>query len=304
MSNEQATGGQQAPLLQRFMKALRLSRNGDTSLRESLEEVIEEHESAPEVEQMGAEERSMLRNVLKYGDLRIDDIMVPRADIVAIEKSVGFREMIGIFCDAAHSRLPVYNNTLDDVVGMVHVKDAIVALNRVHEGGKESPVEELLRPVLFVAPSMRLMDLLAKMRARRTHMAVVIDEYGGTDGVVTIEDLVEQIVGDIEDEHDDAVVPMLQQATGKKAYDADARAPLSELEDVLKADLLPDERDEDIDTVGGLVFSLAGRIPQIGEAVEHEDGYRFEVLDADPRRLKRVRVHLPSPGKDRESGGD
>lgn len=276
--------------LKRLLRKLRLIRNGEGSLRESLEEVIEEHEVGDGEDALAAEERSMLRNVLRYGDLRIEDIMVPRADIVSVELGIPFPELVARFAKASHSRIPVYRTTLDEIIGMVHVKDAL----RVLATGDDESVdtESLLRPVLFVSPAMKLMDLLARMRVHRTHMAIVVDEYGGTDGLVTIEDLVEQIVGDIEDEHDERSAPKIIKH-GEGLFEADARLLLEDLESEIHCDLLPDERDEDIDTVGGLVVSLAGRVPAIGECVPHQAGYRFEILDADERRVKRVRVLPP-----------
>lgn len=283
-------------LFDRLKTALRRwsGRNGEPSLRASLEEVIEEHSEEPGGESLREDERSMLLNLLDYGDLRIEDIMVPRADIIAVDLAVGFSELVATFAEAAHSRLPVYRNSLDEVVGMVHVKDALTVVARGKGGdwSQRASIGDIQRPVLFVAPSMKVADLLAKMRASRTHMAVVVDEYGGTDGLVTIEDLVEQIVGDIEDEHDAADTAVLTELADGN-WDADARVPLQELEQHLQCDLLPDQQDEDIETVGGLVFTLAGRVPQIGECIDHDAGFRFEVVDADPRRIHKLRIYRP-----------
>ena len=279
-------------LLYRVGRLLGLARNGEPSLRESLEEVIEEHDEDGVGDALSDDERAMLMNVLKYGELRIDDIMVPRADIVAIDASTSLHDLVGVFSNAAHSRLPVYRGSLDDLVGMVHVKDVVRLFGSSVTQSEDASIGKLLRPLIFVAPSMKLMDLLAKMRARRTHMAIVVDEYGGTDGLVTIEDLVEQIVGEIEDEHDETA-PQRLMARGDGTYDADARTRVEELEEVLKCDLLPDERDEDVETVGGLVVSLEGRVPAVGEMIDHPLGHRFEIIDADPRKILRVRVHPP-----------
>jgi magnesium and cobalt transporter len=182
---------------------------------------------------------------------------------------------------------------MDGIIGMVHVKDVFAYLADL---SKPRPrIEQLLRSVLFVPPSMRVIDLLARMRASRVHMAIVVDEYGGTDGLVTIEDLVEQIVGQIEDEHDDAQAKLLHKLSGG-LYDADARLPLEELQSTLKVEFVADVEDaDDIDTVGGLIFYLAGRVPAIGETIIHDSGYRFEILDGDPRRVTRVRVLPPEP---------
>lgn len=275
--------------LRAFLRKFGLGGNGDASLRESLEEVIEEHEDARGEETLGEEEREMLLNVLKYNQLRTADIMVPRADIVAVEISTSFKTLVGIFCQAGHSRLPIYRKSLDEIVGMVHVKDAL----RVLGAGKKAPaIEDILRDIIIVPPSMRLIDLLKRMKTQRTHMALVVDEYGGTDGLVTIEDLVEQIVGEIEDEYDEENEPQMT-FIGNGIYEADARLLVEDLEEALKIDLLSDEQDENVDTLGGLVFALEGRVPEIGESIDHPLGYRFEIIGADPRRIKKVRIHLP-----------
>lgn len=276
--------------LKRLLRQIGLMRNGDHSLRESLEEVIDEHQVMANEQPLGAEERSMLKNILNAAELRLDDVMVPRADITAVDEGVGFAALVTAFVGAAHSRLPVYVGTLDEVIGMVHVKDALMCLASGDVEGAE--VRDLVRPVLFVAPSMKLFDLLESMRHRRTHMAIVVDEFGGTDGLVTIEDLVEEIVGDIEDEHDEKDEPeLIINATG--SYEADARLPIEDLEDVLECDLLPDARDDDVDTLGGLVVALADQLPGVGDFIAHDLGYRFEVVEADERRIKKVRIHLP-----------
>jgi len=280
---------------QSFLKKLGFKAGSDPTLRESLEEVIEEHEDLPAEQKLGDEEREMLLNVLKYNELRADDIMVPRADIVAVEISTPFKDLVKTLCHAGHSRLPIYRKTLDDVIGMIHVKDALGVLG---SGGKASapPIKEILREVIVVPPSMRLIDLLKRMKSQRIHMALVVDEFGGTDGLVTIEDLVEQIVGEIEDEYDKDNNPDLT-FIGNGIYEADARLSIEELEATLKNDLLSDEWDETIDTVGGLVFALEGRVPEIGEGINHPLGYRFEIIDASPRAVKRVRILLPQePG--------
>jgi len=279
--------------LRAFLRKFGLGGNGDSSLRESLKEVIEEHEDARDEETLGEEGREMLLNVLKYNELRTADIMVPRADIVAVEISTSFKTLVEIFCQAGHSRLPIYRKSLDEVVGMVHVKDAL----RVLGAGKKAPaIEDILRDIIIVPPSMRLIDLLKRMKTQRTHMALVVDEYGGTDGLVTIEDLVEQIVGEIEDEYDEENEPQMT-FIGNGIYEADARLLVEDLEEALKIDLLSDEQDENVDTLGGLVFALEGRVPEIGESIDHPLGYRFEIIGADPRRIKKVRIHLPKKKK-------
>jgi magnesium and cobalt transporter len=276
-------------LRQRFMK-----KPGDSTLRETLSDAIEEHDpNGPATDDLGDTERTMLRNVLAFADLRVDDIAVPRADIIAFDASDSFDDLVKLTAEAAHSRMPVYRETMDGIIGMVHVKDVFAYLADL---AKPRPrIEQLLRSVLFVPPSMRVIDLLARMRASRVHMAIVVDEYGGTDGLVTIEDLVEQIVGQIEDEHDDAQAKLLRKLPGG-LYDADARLPLEELQAALKVEFVTDSDDaDDIDTLGGLIFYLAGRVPMIGESIAHESGYRFEIVDGDPRRVTRVRLLPPQP---------
>jgi len=280
----------------RHVKEFFGARSGEVSLRESLEEALEEHEEETKAPALSDEEREMLFNVLKYGGLRVDDVMVPRADIVSVSIETGYGDLIKVFAEANHSRMPVYRDTLDTVLGMVHVKDAL----KVTADGltaKDFKITDIQRPVLFVPPSMKVVDLLAKMRLSRTHMAMVVDEYGGTDGLLTVEDIVEEIFGEIEDEHDEVEDPYLIPLDGG-GFDADARLEIDELEDVIGLDLLPEEQDEDVDTVGGLVFSLAGCVPEIGEVIVHESGYRFEVVDADPRRIHKVRIHAAPDDRD------
>ena len=276
-----------------WIKRIFASAKSDPTLRESIEGVIEEHSDGEGTDVFGEDERSMLFNVLSYGNMRTDDIMVPRVDIVAVDVALPFEDLLNVFATAAHSRLPVYKENLDEIVGMVHVKDVVIGLGKPEHGIIVTPtIEEIMREVLIVAPSMKLIDLLAKMKAKRTHMAIVVDEYGGTDGLVTIEDLVEQIVGDIEDEHDeDERLVITPVRTG--VYDADARMPVEDLEAVLSYELLPEERDEGIETLGGVIVSIEGRVPQIGDVVEHSNGYRFEILNGDPRKISKIRIYSP-----------
>jgi len=260
--------------------------NGEGDLRETLEEIIEERGSAGE--QLEPEQRAMLFNIVSFGELQVDDVMVPRTDIVGVEASTPLEGVIATFRTAHHSRLPVYRTTMDDIVGFVHIKDLI----DFWDSGDPFSLQEVLRQVLVVPPSMPVVDLLARMRATRIHMAIVVDEYGGTDGLVTIEDVVEEIVGDIEDEHDIDEGPMLVHLPDG-TIDADGRAEIEELEKILGVDLLPDEVDEEVDTLGGLVFAMLGRIPKVGEVVQHDCGVEIEVTDADPRRIKRLLVRWP-----------
>jgi CBS domain containing-hemolysin-like protein len=263
---------------------------GDTSVRESLEDALEEHD--PSETSLSKQERLMLLNILSFNELRVDDVMVPRADIIAVEEAEPLPEVVKTFCKAAHSRLPVYRDTLDDPVGMYHIKDVIQLLNPDGQAGPHDTVKDLAarrRPILFVPPSMPAIDLLIKMQTSRIHLALVIDEYGGTDGLVSIEDLVEEIVGDLEDKPLEAGAPLLLRHPDG-AFDADARLEIEELEKELGIDLVPEERAEDLDTLGGLVVAQVGRVPQRGEIISHVSGLEFEVLDADPRRIKRLRV--------------
>ncbi len=269
-----------------WLRGLKRVRNGETSLRESLEELIEEHDESQEP--INPEERLMLMNVLELDQRRVDDVMVPRADIVAAREGVSLDELVAIFTEASHSRLPVFRETLDDVIGMVHIKDLLGLWDK----SQPLAMSELVREVLFVPPSMPVLDLLLQMQATRIHMALVVDEYGGTDGLATIEDLVEEIVGEIEDEHDRLEAPQVVELPDG-TLELDARTPIDDLEQRIGCNLLPEEGDEDVETVGGLVFSLLGRVPRRGELMSHPAGVEFEVVDADARRVKRVRVRGP-----------
>ena len=224
--------------------------------------------------------------------LRIADVMTPRADIVALEIDSPFEEVIAQFRETEHSRLPIYRETLDDPVGVAYLKDIfkLMADPEKQPQSGDPVLHRVRRDALYVPPSMRAADLLVKMQADRTHMALVIDEFGGVDGLVTLEDVIESVVGEIDDEHDEAVPAQIVARAGG-TYEADARAPLDDLEKVLELSLVPpDLEDEEIETVAGLVVALAGRVPQRGEVITHPDGHEFEVLDADPRKIKRLRV--------------
>lgn len=254
----------------------------DTNLRESLEDVLEEE--AGNDESLTGEELHMLRNLLGFKDVRVEDVMVPRADITAVDEKTSLEDLGGLFTESGHSRLPVYKQSLDYPIGMVHIKDLVVML-----AGKapKVPLKALIRDILFAPPSMPALDLLLRMQASRSHMALVVDEYGGTDGLVTIEDLIEEIVGEIEDEYDDQDGPQIVTRSGD-ILEAQARLPIDQLEEKLGITLV--DEDEDIDTLGGLVFTLAGRVPQRGEMIIHKNGIEFEVRDADPRRIKTLRI--------------
>lgn len=276
-------------------RGLRTMLFGDASeptLREQIEEVIDEadEESADNNgddngTDLSSIEREMLRNMLHFGEQTVDDVAVPRGDIIAIAESASFADAIALFADADHSRLPVYREKLDDVVGMLHVKDLFGIIAR----GEEPPasLNSLLRQPLYVPQAMSAMALLAEMRAKRTHLAIVLDEYGGTDGLVTIEDLMEEIVGEIEDEHDDAPEDMLVEVSDG-VWEGDARFELEDLAERVDPRLADVEGD--VDTLGGLAFVLAGRVPQPGETLRHDSGWMLAILEGDERRVTRVRL--------------
>ena len=267
--------------LRSLLRLIRRQRNGD-SLRETIDEMIEE---PPAEGSLGPHERVLIGNILKGHDRTAADVMVPRVDIVALDVETPFADVVKYMIEQGHSRVPVYRETLDDVIGFVHVKDIVAAVAE-HREAKLAP---LLRKLLFVAPSLPILDLLVQMRQARTHIAMVVDEFGGIDGLVTIEDLIEEIVGDIEDEHDEAGAPSLvERADGTLV--ADARTPIELLEARQGIALRPAGAQEEVDTLGGLVSTLAGRVPKRGEVIAHPSGIEFEVLDADPRHIKRLRV--------------
>jgi magnesium and cobalt transporter len=273
----------------RGLRAIGLLPNGHT-VRDTLEELIED-EGANEVE-IDSHERTLIRNVLGLRDIAARDVMVPRADIVAVDADTPISELVSQMVEAAHSRLPVYRETLDDAIGMVHIKDVLARLDSTQPG----TIPDLVREALFVSPTIRALDLLQEMRLNRRHLALVVDEFGGIDGLITVEDLVEEIVGEIIDEHDVEEGPKII-AEGDGAAVADARATVQELEALFGTVLTEAEREE-ADTVAGLIFSITGRIAKRGEIVRHESGLEFEVIDADPRRLKSVRVRRPTEAAD------
>lgn len=272
-------------------------RSGETA-RDVLEDLIEEAEEGEA--SLGADERQLLLNILELKDQTVSDVMVPRVDIIAAKADASLEDLIALITEEAHSRMPVYRETLDDAFGIVHVKDILIWRGR----DADFATSAIVRPVLFVAPSMHVLELLLEMRAKRVHMALVVDEFGGIDGLATIEDLVEEIVGEIEDEFDEDEKPILEKRLDG-SWDAGARTPLGDLEATLKIALFSDEEHDEIDTLGGLVFSIAGRVPSRGELLAHESGLEFEVLDVDPRRIKRLRVRAPhSLFGDLDDGGE
>lgn len=259
-------------------------KNGDSSVRDTLEELLEDREEGESP--LEAEETQLLKNILGLRERTVEDVSVPRSDICAVPVDADLDSVVRKMTQEGHSRLPVYGEDLDDPLGMVHIKDVMSWQNKPDH----TSLASICRKLLYVAPSARVLDLLLEMRTRRIHMALVVDEYGGTDGLVTIEDLVEEIVGEIDDEHDRPEGPLYVERNDGKV-DADARW---ELDAFLERYNLPitEEECEDIDTLGGLVFSLTGHVPIRGELVSHEgSGVEFEILEADPRRIHRLRIH-------------
>ncbi len=268
----------------------------EEQLRDTIEEIIEESETP--AEPMGAAERAILSNVLRLREVTAEDVMVPRADIVAIELDVDLDKLAAFLAREAHSRVPVYRGTLDDVVGFVHLKDVL----RARETKSGAKLADVMRKVIFVAPSMRVLDLLLEMRKTRTHIALVVDEFGGVDGLVTIEDVVEAIVGDIEDEHDVDERPRLQKVAD--GWLVDSRVSIEEFQNQTGLTLDDETREADIDTVGGAVAAMAGRVPGRGEVIRHAAGCEFEIIDADPRRIKRLKARAAPAAQSQETAAE
>ncbi|MGH6894077.1 MAG: hemolysin family protein [Dongiaceae bacterium] len=264
-------------------------RNSEAALREAIEDLIEESETA-DTDQASTGESSLLLNILKLGEKTAYDVMSPRVDIRAAPEDIDFRGLIQLVREHGHSRVPIYRNDLDDIVGIVHIKDVLPYIFEP----ETFQIQKIMRAPMFVAPSIRVLDLLLQMRLSRAHIALVVDEFGGIDGLVTIEDLVEEVIGEIEDEHDVVRGPSLVQRPDG-TWLADARTTIEEFESRVGPVLTDEERAADIDTLGGLVMSLTDRVPSRGELVTHSSGIAFEVIDADPRRIKRVRVRNAKP---------
>ena len=274
--------------LWRGMRHLIFGEDSEPSLRDQIEEAIEEAEDArPIAGDLTPSERQMLRNLLHFGDRTAGEIAVTRGDIIAVPGTISFHGLVQAFAEAGHSRLPVYGDGLDEVVGMIHIKDVFMA--GVDET-KDRTLQALMREPLFVPESMGVIELLARMRTERTHLAIVVDEFGGTEGLVTIEDVVEEIVGEIEDEHDEDEGGTLV-ALDDGVWEADARLELDELRKAVDKRLSAE--DDEVDTIGGLTFQLAERILLPGETVAHPSGWRLECIDSDGRRVTRVRLHPP-----------
>ena len=286
---DDSSGAQEGRTFWSRLRALLFGDDNGATLRDEIEEAIESREGeVPQVGDLSHVELQMLRNILHFGEKTAGDVAVPRADIMAVPTTTSFEQLVAAFAEAGHSRLPVYEGSLDTVIGLIHVKDVFAV--QVGSDAPPSDIRELVRIPLFVPESMGVLDLLARMRAERIHLAIVVDEFGGTEGLLTIEDVVEEIVGEIEDEHDEET-PGLLIPLEDGLWDADARA---ELEDVAEAvDARLGTVEQDVETLGGLAFVLAGHIPQPGEILEHPSGWRLEVTEGDTRRVTRLRLHAP-----------
>ena len=290
MPDDSSSGASEGGRLWAGLRGLLFGDDAEPTLRDQIAEAIDEHEGdAPSKNDLSATERQMLRNLLDFGERTVGDIGVPRADIVAVPETISFADLVATFAEAEHSRLPVYRVSLDEVIGMVHVKDVfrIIATGAAHP----DTIAGLIREPRYVPESMGVLELLAEMRATRTHLAIVLDEYSGTEGLVTIEDIVEEIVGDIEDEHDDEALALMVPLDGG-LWDADARAELEDVAEVIDERLA--EVEEDVDTLGGLATVLAGHVPQPGEIVAHPSGWQLEVTQGDTKRVSRLRLHPPT----------
>ena len=272
-------------LLNRFFPSVLL--NSD-SLKKNIESVLDTDEKGSE--NISKQERSMLLNILKIGEIRSMDIMIPRADIGAVEVDDSFEKVLEVFMKEAHSRVPVYEKNLDNIIGMIHIKDIVKYQSKNQIESRF--LRKIKREVIEIPPSMPVLDLLMKMQLTRLHMGIVIDEYGGTDGLVTIEDVIEEIIGEIEDEHDEQNMPMLIKTT-PNSYEASARVEIKEFEKLSKINISSDLDNDDIDTLGGLVSMIAGRIPHRGEIIKHDSGIIFEINAADPKKIKSLKITCP-----------
>ena len=268
-----------------WLRRLFLQRSDDERLREQIEELIEEENGREDELPSDLNERVLLSNILKLRDMTAYDVMVPRADIIAVESGIKKDDLLKVYADTPRSRLPVYNGTLDDIIGTVHMKDF---LGQIANGTRYN-LSKITREVPIISPAMAVLDLLIQMRETRNHMALVVDEYGGIDGVVTLGDVIEAITGEIDDIYDDEVAPMIKDDSNGVMI-ADARLPINEFEEKIGMDVLDDDEREEIDTIAGFVFSLAGRVPTKGEIIEHPDGFVFDVLEGDTRRIKKIRI--------------
>ena len=315
-STTQQAAPERPSLFERLTSLFR-QRNG-SNLREDIADALAE--SASDEAAFSPAERAMLNNILRFREVRVEDVMVPRADIEAVEINTSLGALMNLFEESGHSRMPVYAETLDDPRGMVHIRDIVAHITRIARVKKARSTRKpavaaelnlanvdlsktigelsLTRTVLFVPPSMLAADLMARMQATRTQMALVIDEYGGTDGLVSLEDIVEMVVGDIEDEHDDQDEPLITEA-GDGVFVVDGKAEIDEVAKVIGDAFTAGEHGETVDTIGGMIFNTLGRVPARGEVVHAVPGFEFHVLDADPRRVKRVRIVEDAKGERR-----
>ena len=258
------------------------------NLKQSIETVLDS--DLKDTEGISKHERLMLLNILKIDGIRSSDIMIPRADIGAVELNDSFEKVLEVFIKEAHSRVPIYEKNLDNIIGMIHIKDLVNYQNQ--KKSETNFLQNLKREILEIPPSMPVLDLLLKMQLTRLHMGIVIDEYGCTDGLVTIEDVIEEITGEIEDEHDEKNLPMLIKSS-LNTFEASARIEIDELQKVTNVEFLNSYDNDDVDTLGGLIFSITGRVPQRGEIIKHTSGTTFEIKDADPMKIKSVKVTTP-----------
>ena len=271
-----------------FKKFFFKKKTENSNLKQSIETVLDNDLKG--TEGISKHERLMLLNILKIDGIRSSDIMIPRADIGAVELNDSFEKVLEVFIKEAHSRVPIYEKNLDNIIGMIHIKDLVNYQNQ--KTAETNFLQNLKREILEIPPSMPVLDLLLKMQLTRLHMGIVIDEYGCTDGLVTIEDVIEEITGEIEDEHDEKNLPMLIKSS-LNTFEASARIEIDELQKVTNVEFLNSYDNDDVDTLGGLIFSITGRVPQRGEIIKHSSGTTFEIKDADPMKIKSVKVTTP-----------
>lgn len=276
-------------MIRKLFEKFFLKKNTENNnLKQSIETVLDNDLKG--TEGISKHERLMLLNILKIDGIRSSDIMIPRADIGAVELNDSFEKVLEVFIKEAHSRVPIYEKNLDNIIGMIHIKDLVNYQNQ--KKTETNFLQNLKREILEIPPSMPVLDLLLKMQLTRLHMGIVIDEYGCTDGLVTIEDVIEEITGEIEDEHDEKNLPMLIKSS-VNTFEASARIEIDELQKVTNVEFLNSYDNDDVDTLGGLIFSITGRVPQRGEIIKHTSGTTFEIKDADPMKIKSVKVTTP-----------
>ncbi len=276
-------------MIRKLFEKFFLKKNTENNnLKQSIETVLDS--DLKDAEGISKHERLMLLNILKIDGIRSSDIMIPRADIGAVELNDSFEKVLEVFIKEAHSRVPIYEKNLDNIIGMIHIKDLVNYQNQ--KKTETNFLQNLKREILEIPPSMPVLDLLLKMQLTRLHMGIVIDEYGCTDGLVTIEDVIEEITGEIEDEHDEKNLPMLIKSS-VNTFEASARIEIDELQKVTNVEFLNSYDNDDVDTLGGLIFSITGRVPQRGEIIKHSSGTTFEIKDADPMKIKSVKVTTP-----------